>query len=262
MILVRQKTLLFVIIISLMTSLASGIWAYRIGLAASQKADAESVLFYAIAAGILEVLLGFFLFSQGRKGRRELDALTDLARYGGIIPIERLTRLGPLGDRIRDILKELSDASERKSTRIASLTGLLRAALELVDRPIIVSTLDGRIVDASKGARQDPRLAELEPGTSRLEDLFVDINPRAILQEADRTHSVVESAKGLRFNPVYSVRGEISHFIVDLAPSGVMDFFAHLKKGASEARPSTGDAPQKEVGGIFKYLRGRIGKKT
>ncbi|MBU0927667.1 MAG: hypothetical protein KKA67_07950 [Spirochaetes bacterium] len=264
MILVRAWTLALALALAVASTVGSAIWAYSLGVSGA-KGDSETILFYGILAGAAETILGAALFSGARKKRRELDSLVDIARFSGAVPDERFRRFGPFGERIKAIQQELAMASERKGARIASLTGLLRASLELVDKPVLVASLDGRVVEASKGAKEDPRLRDLEIGSTPLSDVFPGIEPRAILQEADQTHRSVEREGQAVFHPIYSVRGEITHFMVDLSRNRALDFLDRImrQKENGEEGPRRAKAGADSAGGgLLGFLRRRIAKKT
>jgi hypothetical protein len=245
MILVRVRYSIFLLAVSLGATVGAGAWSYSVAVAAGLKGPGETSLFLALCAAAVQVLAAVELFRQARRKRRELDSIADAVRYGGILPAERLDRFGPLGDSIRRILKDLSDAGARKGERIASLTGLLRAALALVDAPILVVGPDGLVQEASKGAREDSRLSGLETGMTRIEDLLPEAQMRTVLREAERSHAAVETAGHVTFHPVYSTRGQIACFLVDLGRdlgrSGIREFLG----GLGERKPSPESAAKR-----------------
>ena len=146
------------------------------------------------------------------------------------------------------ILKELSDASDRKSLRIASLTGLLRAVLDLSDRPLAVLSLDGKIQEISAAALQEPRFHAIQRGETDLAEVFDTLDLRSVLQETDRTHAPVERADLGVFIPVFSVRGEVAYFLVDLSKKGVLDRLFNFRKTPS-ATAQRGDGGTRGHGG-------------
>ncbi len=254
MILVRVRYAVLLLAVSLAAAIGAGIWSYRVATAAGLKGPAETSLFLTLCAAAVQVFLGVELFRQAARKRREMDSIADAVRFGGNLPAERLARFGPLGERILFILKDLSEAGERKSERIASLTGLLRAALALVDAPVLVVALDGLVQEASKGAREDSRLADLEPGKTRVEDLLPEVQMRGVLQEAERTHQAVELPGHLTLFPVYSTRGRISCFLADLGRTGLREFLG----GLAERNPAPDTAARKP--NLLRRVLGRFGQ--
>ncbi|HRZ88462.1 MAG TPA: hypothetical protein P5117_03155 [Spirochaetia bacterium] len=255
MILVRVRYSVFLLAISLGATVGAGVWSYSVAAAAGMKGPAETSLFLALCAAAVQILAAAELFRQARRKRRELDSIAGAVRYGGILPAERLDRFGPLGDSIRRILKDLSDAGERKSERIASLTGLLRASLALVETPVLVVSPDGLVQEASKGAREDSRLPGLETGKTRVEDILPEAQMRAVLREADRTHQAVELPGHLTFHPVYSTRGQIACFLADLGRTGIRDFLGGLGERKQAPEPAAAKPPN-----ILGRVLGRFGR--
>lgn len=258
--LMRLRYVVLVIIMALIASVGSSVWAYKIGIVAGLKGDAETVLFVGLVLSALEVAGLLLLIAGSRQKSRELETLTDLVRYGGTISDSRLDSFGMLGSQLKSILRELADASERKSVRIASLTGLLRAVMEMVERTILIIGLDGRIVAASKGIDSDASFSELKIGASKIDEFVEGIDLRAILGEADRSHAMVEREGSMSFIPVYSVNGEITHFLVDMSKKGALEVISTYIQSKDAARRKKHDSEPKSnrEGGILGALRRRF----
>jgi hypothetical protein len=250
MILVRIRLAIMMLVLSLTATLATGIWSYRMASSiAGLKGPAETMLFMILCATIAQLLVATAVVLQARRKQRELDAIADTVRYGGTLPSERLARMGALGERIHLILRDLAQASERKGERIAALTGLLRHAMGLVGDPVLIVGLDGCVVEASRGAREDARFKHLKTGKTRLEDLLPDIQLRSLLQTADSSHAAVELPGNITFYPVYSTRGDIGHFLVDFSRAGLREFLDGLR-----GPRTTVEAGKPDGGGLFRRL--------
>lgn len=264
MLLIRPRTAVLVILVSIASTLAAALWSYSYNAAEGRKGPAETMLFIGLAACAAELLLAAGMAAESRRRRTDLDSVAELVRSGGNLPYDRLERFGPVGERIRLIFQDISDVSERKSARIAALTGLLRAVLESVEIPMLVVGLDGRVVEASHGARSDERFADLRVGHSRLVDFFADADPGSVLQEADRSHAAVELKDGGLLYPVYSVRGEISHFLADLSEfrSGALsqrikESLAPAAEKTASLRSTGKNAVRGLIGSLYKRLSGK-----
>ena len=258
--LVRLRYVMALVGLALIASLGSSVWAYRIGMAAGLKGDAETMLFAGLVLSALEAGGLLLLIAGSRRKSHELETLTDLVRYGGTISDGRLDSFGVLGRQLKSILRELADASERKSLRIASLTGLLRTVMDMVERPLLIIGLDGRIVASSKGADDDESFSEPKIGESKIEEFVEGIDLRVILGEADRSHSVVERAGSMLFIPVYSVNGEITHFLVDMSKKGALGVISSYIQGKDAARRKNHETEprRKRETGIMGILRKRF----
>ncbi|PKL08386.1 MAG: hypothetical protein CVV51_09225 [Spirochaetae bacterium HGW-Spirochaetae-7] len=262
MVLMRLVYVVAVLGLALVGGVGASVWAYLVGMDAGLKGGAESVLFFGLILAGLEAFGLFLLVVGSRRKGKELETLTDLVRHGGTIADSRLESFGFLGVQLRSILHELSDASERKSVRIASLTGLLRAVMDLVERPLLVIGLDGNIVAASKGVTGNEAFAEMKAGESKIGEFIHDVDLRAILGEADRAHAPVEREGHMTFIPVFSVQGEITHFLIDMSKKGAIDRIASIIQGKKPARkPGDGSAGDKPRGsGFISALRARFGR--
>jgi len=262
--LIRPRTVIAVLLFSLSSTMASALWSYSYNAAEGRKGPAETMLFIGLAACAFEILLAGAMLAESRRRRADLDSIAELVRSGGNLPYDRLARFGSFGERIRQIFQDISDVSERKSARIASLTGLLRAVLESVEIPMLVVGLDGRVVEASHGARTDERFEGLRVGHSRLVEFFPDADPGSVLQEADRSHAAVELKDGALLYPVFSVRGEISHFLADLSESRggalsqrIKESLAPAAEKTASLRTSGKNAVRGLIGSLYKRLSGR-----
>lgn len=246
MILVRFGHLALIMILALVGTLGSAVWAYTIAMAAGQKGDAERVLFYGLLLGGFEFVSFFLLLFFAKRKSREFENLTDLVRYGGSVSDDRLDGFGFFGVQVKSMIRELSDSSDRKSIRIASLTGLVRAALELTDRSILIIGLDGRIVAASEAIIGLPVFGELRVGQSGITEFLPDVDLQSVLEEADRSHGIVERAEHVNFIPVFSVNGEITHFLVELGKKGALEAIAEMlqsKKTSTEKKVEDATVP-------------------
>jgi hypothetical protein len=259
MILIRFGHLALVMVLAIAGTLGSAVWAYTIAMHAGLKGDAERVLFYGLLLGAFELVSFLLLLGLARRKGREFGNLTELVRYGGSISNERLETFGSFGVQVMSMIRELSDSSDRKSIRIASLTGLVRAVVELTDREILIIGLDGRIVAASESLADLPAFEGLRVGVSSLSDFLPEMELQSVLEEADRSHGIVERKEHVSFIPVYSVNGEITHFLVELGKKGALEAIAEMlqtKKTSSgkKAVEEASSRPGRSIGQRFRSL--------
>ncbi|MDX9959616.1 MAG: hypothetical protein AB7T74_11020 [Clostridia bacterium] len=228
MILVRYGLLALIMVLGFCGTLGSAVWAYTLALSEGLKGDAERVLFYGFLIGTSELAASALLFVNAKRKSREFENMTDLVRHGGSISDERLGSFGSFGMQVKSMIRELSDSSERKSIRIASLTGLVRAVVELTDRSILIISLDGRIVAASEAIVALPAFEDMRIGVSSINKFLPEVEIQSVLEEADRSHGIVERQEHMSFIPVYSINGEITHFLVELGKKGALEAIAGM----------------------------------
>jgi hypothetical protein len=257
MILVRFSQLVAILVLAFAGTLGSAVWAYTLAMRAGMKGDAEQVLFYGLLLGVFMLVSFLVLLAFARRKSREFETLADLVRYGGSISDERLDSFGFFGVQVKSMIRELADASERKSIRIASLTGLVRAVVELTDRSILIIGLDGRIVAASESIIEVPAFTGLRVGVSSIAEFLPELELQSVLEEADRSHGIVERQEHVSFIPVYSVNGEITHFLVELGKKGTLEAIAEMlqAKKSPNGRKAREDAVPLQRAGLGKRFR-------
>ncbi|HAE22036.1 MAG TPA: hypothetical protein DCG47_06910, partial [Spirochaetaceae bacterium] len=237
--------------------------AYRAAIGAGRKGDAELYLFAGLLLGTLLALSFVFSLLGANRRKKELENFADLVKHGGSISETRLARFGAIGEQMKFILSALSEASDRKSARIASLTGVVREVVELSDKSIFVIGLDGRILTASRPILEAKPFKDLRIGASNFADFFPDLDLRAVLEEADRTHSIVEWQDGLSFLPVYSINREIGHFIVSINHKSLLESIGSLiQKARSSQKQITEDGDAGKRQGFLRAMKGLFRKKS
>ncbi len=261
MLLIRLSTVLAIAFGGLAGTVGASLAAYAAATDAGRKGDAEIFLFAGLVVSLC-LVLGLVLALLGASRRRtEIEAIADATKHGGSISDARLERLGPIGRQIRSILSGLADASDRKSARIASLTGLLRAALAESEKAMLAIGLDGRIIAASSPLASSKAFAGLRVGEATLGEYFPELNLRAVLEESSRTHRAVERAGGLSFIPVYSLKGEIGHFLVLIGHKSILESLERMVQGARDLRRNEPEAGASRRPGPLAALRGALKRK-
>ncbi len=265
MLLIRLSHLTALVLCGTAGTVGASVAAYLAAAGAGRKGDAELYLFMGLLLGAFLVLGFVFSLLGADRRKKELENFSDLVKYGGSISDARLARFGAIGEQMRSILSALSEASDRKSARIASLTGLVRAALDEAEKSIMAISLDGRIIAASPSVTSAKAFKELRIGESVFADYFPDADLRAILEEAGRTHGRVERAEALSFLPVYSLNGDISHFMVNLGHKGLLGSIGNLVQGARAGQGRKAEAGSAAKAGacpgVLGALRGLFKKK-
>lgn len=258
---IRLSTVLAIAFGGLAGTVGASLAAYSAATDAGRKGDAEIFLFAGLVVSLC-LVLGLVLALLGASRRRmEIEAIADATKHGGSISDARLERLGPIGRQIRSILSGLADASDRKSARIASLTGLLRAALAESEKAMLAIGLDGRIIAASSPLASSKAFAGLRVSEATLGEYFPELDLRAVLEESSRTHRAVERAGGLSFIPVYSLKGEIGHFLVLIGHKSILESLERMVQGARDLRRNEPEAGASRRPGPLAALRGALKRK-
>lgn len=261
MLLIRLSTVLAIAFGGLAGTVGASLAAYSAATDAGRKGDAELYLFGGLLVGLC-LVLGLVLALLGARRRgMEIEAVADAVKHGGSISDARLGRMGRIGRHISSILSELADASDRKSARIASLTGLLRAAFAESEKAMLAIGLDGRIIAASSPLASSKAFAGLRVGEATLGEYFPELDLRSVLEESSRTHRAVERAGGLSFIPVYSLKGEIGHYLVIIGHTSILASLERMVQDARSAKRGgpADDAPRRR--GPLAALRSALKRK-
>lgn len=228
MIIIKKEKLIAAVFFSFLLILAVAVWGYRIGMQSQLKSTSELVLFFGfIAAGLHFVLLIAVLIYAKQK-ENDFLMLTKAIQLNGVLSESRAKKLGNLGFALRESLDEAYKISEQKSIKIAGLNGLVTELLQIIDRPLVVVSLTGEILDfspkaqMSTGCKKGDLLAEIAPSIS-IKEAF---------QNAVQTRPAMQQGGGAVCYPVFSTTGTLSFFLIDLSQqpiiTKVMENVKHL----------------------------------
>jgi len=130
MILINKKLLMILAIVVITASLGAGIFGYfkiigSEGLSGEElRYQAEIFLFYFFVTAIV-LIIGFAsLLIRVRNVDNKLDSLIEMSRYSDIYPAKHFVGLGPLGDRLRLLYRNINNLNIRKTMKISALANL------------------------------------------------------------------------------------------------------------------------------------------
>ena len=113
------------------------------------KIRSETVLFLSIAFSVGILLLFGLILLRSRNISRELDKIFEMTRYGNFSFEESLRRIGPLGDKVRQLNQRLTELNEMKSLRISSLAAINAFLLNNTRLALLVTDITGKILKLS-----------------------------------------------------------------------------------------------------------------
>ena len=118
------------------------------------KIRSETVLFLSIVLSVVILLVFGLILLRSRNISRELDKITEMTRYGNFSFEESLRRIGPLGDKIRQLNQRLIELNQMKTLRISSLAAINSFRFSSSDFATVLDTTIFIILSerASKGA--------------------------------------------------------------------------------------------------------------
>ena len=228
MVIIGKKKLIGAMVFSFALILATAVWGYNVGIHSSLKSDSELVLFFGFIGAGLELCLLIAMLIYVKSKENDFLMVTKAIELNGVLSDSRAKKLGNLGIALQDALDDAYHITAQKSLKIAGLNGLIDELLLMIDRPLLVVSLNGEILNFSAkaqektGCKQGDALADIAPGISIKEAIQNTAHSRTAVQQD--THIVCM--------PVFSVTGVLSFFLVDLSDqpivSKVMENVKHL----------------------------------
>ena len=130
MILINRRLLIALAVVVIAASLGAGLFGYQKilgseGLSGEElRFQAETFLFYFFITAII-LITGFTtLLLRVRNVDRQLDRLIEMSRYSDIYPSKHFVGLGPLGERLRLLYRNINNLNIRKTMKISALANL------------------------------------------------------------------------------------------------------------------------------------------
>ena len=228
MIIIGKKKLIGAVLFSFALILATSIWGYKVGMQSVLKSDSELVLFFGFIGAGLELCVLIAMLVYAKRKENDFLMVTKAIQLNGVLSDSRAKKLGNLGVILQEALDDAYQITAQKSLKIAGLNGLIDELLLLIDRPLLVVSLTGEILNCSAkaqtetGCKKGDALAEIAP----------DISLKEAIQNAALTHTAVQQDTHIVCTPVFSVTGTLSFFLVDLSEqpivTKVMENVKHL----------------------------------
>jgi transcriptional regulator with PAS, ATPase and Fis domain len=232
-VMVRRRAILFQAGLTVIVVIAAAIAGYYSvsqlvaadGGAADAKVISERILFIGIVAATAVVVSAIFLILRARNLTATLDKLVAMNQISGYSADAALGRLGDVGVRIRTILRQIEDLSEKKSVKITSLTGLNEMILALAEQMMVVVDGSGKVLQVSKGLLERLEQPRSEIVGQSIDDLLPEASIAEALREAAATRTpVVREIQNekLVLNPVINRGGGVAYMVAILT-RGISD---------------------------------------
>ena len=107
--------------------------------------------------------------------------------------------------------------TSQKSLKIASLNGLIKSLVEMIDIPVAIVNLNGEIIETSKKIK-----SEIDYNKDlNIADIIPQIDIRKAFKEASLTHLPVKQEDNILI-PFFSTIGDIAYFLVDILNIGFL----------------------------------------
>jgi len=228
MIIIGKKKLIGAVFFSFALILATAIWGYKVGMQSSLKSDSELVLFFGFIGAGVELCLLIAMFVYAKRKENDFLMVAKAIQLNGVLSDSRAKKLGNLGITLQESLNDAYQITAQKSLKIAGLNGLVDELLLIIDRPLLVVSLTGSILNFSAKAHEKTGCKQGDA----LSDIAPAISIKEAIQNASHTHTAVQQDTHIVCMPVFSATGILSFFLVDLSDqpivSKVMENVKHL----------------------------------
>lgn len=239
MILINRRLLIILAVLVITASLGAGLFGYQkildsAGLSGEAiRFQAESFLFYFfVTAAVL--ITGFTaLLLRVRHVDRQLDRLIEMSRYSDIYPAKHFVGLGPLGERLKLLYRNINNLNIKKTMKISALANLNEFMMNNINLPMLVTDVTGSILYSSTAFTDKSNSTKGDLKTSKIDSVFPELNIPALMLELSRQHIPIERESNrtrITCYPVHNVSAEMNYVVfvpdkkaayTDLQKSGI-----------------------------------------
>ena len=221
------------------------------------KIRSETVLFLSIVFSVGILLLFGLILLRSRNISRELDKITEMTRYGNFSFEESLRRIGPLGDKIRQLNQRLTELNEMKSLRISSLAAINSFFLNNIRLALLVTDITGKISGLSPRCLEKLKIESGEAVGKHITEVLPELDFQAAVARLEKQHTelVLSDLKDSpTLYPVFNRKNDLSNVICILGKEQIV---TKIPKRAEDWVKQTSRVPNL----VRKYFRSRH-KKT
>lgn len=241
MILINRNLLIILALIVTAVSIGAGVFGYQeiLGSEGLQgdilRFQAEKFLFYFIVTAVILSSGFIILLLRVRHVDRQLDKLIEMSRYSDIYPAKHFAGLGPLGERLKLIYRQINNLNIRKTMKISALANLNEFLINNISLPIVVTDVTGVILYSNSTFADKFSTTRGEIKSSRVDLLFSELNIPVLMLELSRQHIPVEKESNkikITCYPVHNVSAEMNYvvFVTDKKAA-----YTNLHKTGAEA---------------------------
>ena len=192
MILINKKLLMILAIVVITASLGAGIFGYfkiigSEGLSGEElRYQAEIFLFYFFVTAIV-LITGFAsLLIRVRNVDNKLDSLIEMSRYSDIYPAKHFVGLGPLGNRLRLLYRNINNLNIRKTMKISALANLNEFMMNNIKLPMLVTDVTGSILYSSSSFSEKINSTKGDLKFTKIDSIFPELNIPVLMLELSR----------------------------------------------------------------------------
>jgi PAS domain-containing protein len=227
-----RRTLIFLLLLLCCGAvLFFGIRDYRvIGRSASLSPEelkilSETVLFLSIVFSVVILLLFGLILLRSRNISRELDKITEMTRYGNFSFEESLRRIGPLGNKIRQLNQRLTELNEMKTLRISSLAAINAFLLNNIRLALLITDITGKISSLSPRCLEKLKIEPGEAAGKHITEVLPELDFQMVISRLEKQHTELllsDLRDSPTFYPVFNRKNELSNIICTLGKEEIV----------------------------------------
>jgi PAS domain-containing protein len=256
---IRRILFIFLLLLCCAAVLFFGIRDYLL-LAASDtlaqgelKVQSETVLYLSIVFAVAILLAFSLVLLRSHNISRELDKISDMTRYGNFTIEDSLGRIGPIGEKIRQLNQRLTELNAMKSLRISSLAAINTFLLNNSRLALLITDITGKISSVSARYLEKLKIESAEVVGKHITEVLPEMDFQAAVGIMEKSHAELELGDlkdTPTLYPVFNSRSELSNIICIL---GHEEILTKISKYAEErVKPAS-----RVTNLVRRYLRSR-----
>ncbi|UCF98023.1 MAG: hypothetical protein JSV89_00455 [Spirochaetaceae bacterium] len=231
MIQIRRILFIFLLLLCCSAVLFFGIRDYLLiagSLSLSQadlKLRSETVLFLSIVLAAAILLIFIVILLRSRSISRELDKITDMTRYGNFSIEGSLGRIGPLGEKIRQLNQRLTELNAMKSLRISSLAAINAFLLNNSRLALLITDITGKVSSISTRCLEKLKIEATDVVGKHITEVLPDLDFQTVIGRIEKQHGELELSDlkdTPTLYPVFNRNNELSNIICVLGQEEIV----------------------------------------
>jgi signal transduction histidine kinase len=189
------------------------------------KIRSETVLFLSIVFSVVILLVFGLILLRSRNISREMDKIIEMTRYGNFSFEESLRRIGPLGDKIRQLNQRLTELNEMKTLRISSLATINAFLLNNTRLALLITDITGKISSLSPRCLEKLKIESGEAVGKHITEVLPELDFQTVISKLEKQHTelVLSDLKDTpALYPVFNRKNELSNIICILGKEEIV----------------------------------------
>lgn len=211
----------------------------------------EILLYVSLAGSIIAATVFGFIVYRNRNLLKELDQAVEMSLYSNFDPVRSISRMGPIGEKISTLYKNLSQLSEMRALKISGLNSLTEILIGNIDFPAAALDLEGEIIKMNPQFRERI-LGDENQRTGNIRDVDPSLPINEILEGMNKSYGPFEgkfAEREFTFYPVRNRNREIAYIFA------VPSRWQVKREKASDRTPPPAREPNR--GSLIRRLLGK-----